>query len=171
MEVYHTSRWVVSPGYALGVFLAGYGFFAPEGLKLLLVGVGVFALIVSEVLSWRSRLIVSPENVTYREGFLSVKTRRIEYAGITDVELNQSLIGRVLGFGTLDIDTPATGGVEITCKHFSRTDHLEKELRKHQTAARSGGVVSPGQPRTRYAQKQPAPQPQQQPPQPQRRQQ
>lgn len=131
MAVFHTSRWVFLPGYLGGLMLMVVSFFVEQLFWFLLI-VGVFGLIITELLVWRERLYLMDDYALYRLGYLGVKTRRVSYKSISDVEVRQSLRQRVLRMGDLEIDTPASSGVEIVCKRFGGVLRAENLLRKHQ---------------------------------------
>jgi membrane protein YdbS with pleckstrin-like domain len=61
-------------------------------------------------------LVVSPDSIVYLEGLFDKKERSIPTSKITDVTLSQSLMGRIFGYGTLNLQTSGSGEAEVTFK-------------------------------------------------------
>ncbi|MCB9030776.1 MAG: PH domain-containing protein [Deltaproteobacteria bacterium] len=60
------------------------------------------------------------------EGRLSLHLHKVslKYSDIREVRLNQSLIGRILGFGTIELGTASTNGYEISMRDISAPKQL-----------------------------------------------
>ena len=63
-------------------------------------------------------LLVSPESIVYLEGLFDKKERSIPTSKITDVTLAQSFLGRILGYGSLNVQTSGSGEAEVTFKNL-----------------------------------------------------
>jgi uncharacterized membrane protein YdbT with pleckstrin-like domain len=113
-------RW---PAWVIGVPALVLGsLYVLGGMQSRLLGVPAGALLLAMVLWWvwclidwlNDYLAISSKRVVYREKVLWFRERRIEtpLAKIQNVNTAQNLLGNLLGFGTLLIDTAATAGGE-----------------------------------------------------------
>jgi uncharacterized membrane protein YdbT with pleckstrin-like domain len=82
-----------------------------------LVGVAVLLVLwltVLPVVRWRTtHLVVTDRRVLLREGVLSRQDVDVPLHRVTGVGIRRSVPGRVLGYGTLVIDTEAGGALEF----------------------------------------------------------
>jgi len=134
MYKFHRSRWVFFPGYLASFALiasAVWSFTFDSTLTALLILVGLVGFIICEVFIRVERLHLDENRVIYARGFLGVKSRRLSYEGITDVEVSQSLLQRMLGFGNVEISTPSTSDTEIRFKNVASPKKLEELMEKH----------------------------------------
>lgn len=60
-----------------------------------------------------SRLTVSPRQITLQRGIINITTVNVSPDSIRSLEVYQSLLGRMLGYGSICIGTAATSGYEI----------------------------------------------------------
>ena len=99
-------------GRAVGLGVLGFVFFvlgwpwmvvAPALIAVGALGAGL------SVWRWeRTRLVVTTERLVVRHGTLRRRTAQVSLAGLGAVEVEQSLLGRALGYGTL-----AAGDLEV----------------------------------------------------------
>jgi membrane protein YdbS with pleckstrin-like domain len=81
---------------------------SPAGLALLVVAAGR-ALVA--VWRWdRTRVVVTAETLSIVDGVLRRRAAAVHLAKVSTVEVDQSLSGRVLGYGTI-----VAGDLEIDC--------------------------------------------------------
>lgn len=81
-------------------------------LEIVAAIVGVFALILllREWFSqWTTEIVVTNRRVVYKRGFISRFTREMNMEKIESVAVDQTLIGRLLGYGTIDIRGTGAG--------------------------------------------------------------
>lgn len=71
----------------------------------------------AQIIFFRS-LTITPEQVLLKVGVFTKKERSIPMSKITDVSLQQSLLGGIFGFGDLNIQTAGSGDVEIVFKRL-----------------------------------------------------
>ena len=77
---------------------------------LVLVGVGYFAY---HYIRWSSKyLLLTNRRVVVVSGILSRKTNEIPISRITDIRCDQGLFGRILNFGSLDIQSAGNDASE-----------------------------------------------------------
>jgi hypothetical protein len=101
-------------GWALVLALAG-GVAVVSGWPYNVVGavaLGLGALLaLRAVWKWdRTKLVVTTEKLTIVHGILRRRTAAVRLDGLEAVELEQSLVGRLLGYGTL-----VAGPLEVSC--------------------------------------------------------
>ena len=74
--------------------------------------VGVFALILllrEWFNQWTTEIVVTNRRVVYKRGFISRFTREMNMEKVESVAVDQTLIGRLLGYGTIDIRGTGAG--------------------------------------------------------------
>lgn len=84
-------HWTYSFTSWAWLFLAGW----------LLIGVAVF--FSRQMRKWTTELVVTNRRFIYKRGFISRRTDEFNAARIHAITLEQSLLGRVLGYGTLNV--------------------------------------------------------------------
>jgi len=94
--------------------------------------VAIAAIILSFLVERFTSLEIGDDGLLYKKGILSTKTVLVQYTMITDTRFAQSLIERVFGVGTIEIDTAADDSVSILMHSVRRADADEvmKNLRK-----------------------------------------
>ena len=94
--------------------------------------VAIAAIILSFLVERFTSLEIGDDGLLYKKGILSTKTVLVQYTMITDTRFAQSLIERVFGVGTIEIDTAADDSVSILMNSVRRADADEvmKNLRK-----------------------------------------
>jgi len=88
---------------------------APLFVGWVLLGIGLLALVAvaAKLLSWRSTdLVITTRRVVYRTGVLHRLGREIPLGRIQDVTYHQTLLERVLGAGSLTIESAGEAGRE-----------------------------------------------------------
>jgi membrane protein YdbS with pleckstrin-like domain len=100
---------------AASAAVAVYWSTAPHIAYYVLVTISLLALIwlCTHLLSWRSRLLViTTERVVYRSGVLRRTGREIPLDRVQDVTYHQTLFSRLIGAGTLIIESAGSSGKE-----------------------------------------------------------
>jgi uncharacterized membrane protein YdbT with pleckstrin-like domain len=133
---------VVLAGLFLAVYVGGAGRFAETGRVWAWGGVGLalVGLLVAlpAWLRWRNEeYLVTDRRVIQLEGFVSKRVLDSSLDKINDVRLSQSLAGRLLGFGTIEILTASETGM-------NRLDQVPAPLEfKRAMMATRGGAGAP----------------------------
>lgn len=96
--------------YALGYSLLVYGFFA---------GLAAFILIVSEMKIRSDSIELRHDAITVELGLLSKRTRKINYHSISEIDVKQSFLQRLLGYGDLEIVVLGAHLHQNISHHFS----------------------------------------------------
>jgi uncharacterized membrane protein YdbT with pleckstrin-like domain len=113
------------------VLLGAVGFVAdrawqPNG-RYVAIGAGIFGIVVlisafRDYLSWRNeQFVVTDRRVIQLEGVINKNVLDSSLEKINDVELQQSLFGRMFGYGTIEILTASQEAI-------NRMDHLSHAL-------------------------------------------
>jgi uncharacterized membrane protein YdbT with pleckstrin-like domain len=116
----HISRihWVVYlPGLVLGLIgIIGLGYMARNGANsalLLFVAVIEAAALVSLARAWFRRwtteVAVTDRRVIYKRGFVRRHTIEMNMDKIESVDVDQSILGRILGYGTVTVRGTGAG--------------------------------------------------------------
>ena len=135
MTGYHWLVWLGAGllcAPAVGVLAAGYPFTALDysilGLSMIPLSFGLYYL--GKAIS--TEIAVTNECFIHKSGIVSFQTEELELDNIEKVTVAQSIIGRLLGYGTLTAH--GTGSEEI------RVDlvHRPVALRRHIQLAREG---------------------------------
>lgn len=142
--VFHTSRWHFWYGYFViflavifGIWSLDSGFDAFSLVCFIVAGV---FLLVFELLVWLHRFRFSDNEFYLSVGILSIKTTRAYYSSVADVTVDQSLLGRVFGYGDVHINTTGSDAPEIVLRCFASARKIEKVLseriRKHRVVSK-----------------------------------
>ena len=82
------------------------------------IGYCVLLTIIEQFIS----LEIGDSDLIYKKGILSMKTTLIPYNKITDTRFNQTLVERIFGLGTLEVDTAGSDQIAIIVKGFHHLD-------------------------------------------------
>lgn len=89
------------------------------------------------------RYVVDNRGIEARIGILSTRqsVTRVRYEDIRNFEINQTILGRILDYGIVEISTSASDGVEVIMEGVASPeevkDMLERERDKRQKAQRN----------------------------------
>ncbi len=120
VAVVHEHWWrLVAPCFWALIFLAGavgvVAFGVPWGIYIApgLIIIGALVLLL-RWLGWYYRLlIVSNRRVVEVSGVIRRRTNEIPFVHVNDVSSRQSLLGRLVGFGEIHIDSGSSEGEEV----------------------------------------------------------
>lgn len=143
----HWKRLVV-PLLVLLVVAAGYGFLlAQVDDGRVRLGVGVLALllvlwlVVVPFLRWRTTLfVVTTRRVVVREGVLSRSGRDVPMTRVNDVTFSHSLLERLLGCGTLVVESAGERG-QVVLTEVPRVEQVQRTI--YELSDRLPGASSP----------------------------
>lgn len=86
--------------------------------------------------SWlSSSLTLSSDRLTMRKGLIARSVVDIPYSGIQNIRIEQSVLGRILGYGTLMAASSGTGGYEIVFERLGCPFEFMEEIKRRQEAA------------------------------------
>jgi uncharacterized membrane protein YdbT with pleckstrin-like domain len=110
--IYLYALWYVA--MAIALFIASYQLNSVEIHTILQVAALIFLLFAvgawlrAGIRQWTTELAVTDRRVIYKAGLLSRHTLEMNRSKIESVDVDQSLLGRALGFGTIVVR--GTGG-------------------------------------------------------------
>jgi uncharacterized membrane protein YdbT with pleckstrin-like domain len=82
------------------------------------------------------RYVIDTRGVEARVGILSLNQRitRVRYEDIRSVETDQTLLGRLLDYGVLEISTAASDAVEVSLEGIAAPKEIQDLLQKEREA-------------------------------------
>ena len=75
------------------------------------IAIFAFATLIFTLRIWLTEMAVTTKRVVFRTGIISVHTEELKIARIESVELRQSILGRILNYGSLYFSGTGTGKV------------------------------------------------------------
>ena len=88
--------WLVTPASWRDGFLM-------NTLLIIIVAVGVFFLALAWFNAWITEIAVTDRRVIYKRGLVSRTTAEMTMEKIETVKVDQSILGRILGYGTIHV--------------------------------------------------------------------
>ncbi|MDR3474859.1 MAG: PH domain-containing protein [Devosia sp.] len=117
-------HWIIyAPGAAVLVFAIVLAGLIPAfpGIAVALQIAAVIAAVVAVVVvfrewfdQWTTEIVVTNRRVVYKRGFISRFTREMNMEKIESVAVDQTLPGRLFGYGTIDIRGTGAGLEQLT---------------------------------------------------------
>lgn len=113
-----TLHWLVyAPGVILLLVGLGLGVIALSAtsqivwqtLALLGVAAGLVSLARAWFLRWTTEIAVTDRRIIYKRGFIRRRTIEMNMAKVESVDVNQSIPGRILGYGDVRINGVGVG--------------------------------------------------------------
>ena len=119
---------------------------------LIVIGV-IFALssivILFAWLVWRKqRYVLAPSGVHYQSGVFSVTHRHVRWDRIQSVEIKQGVIPRILGLGSIVIDSASGSGGDLSLGllKMNEIQGLRSQILRFAAAARTGSDIDLSEP-------------------------
>jgi uncharacterized membrane protein YdbT with pleckstrin-like domain len=78
-------------------------------LSLAVMAAGVASLLVAWFRRWTTEIAVTDRRIIYKEGFISRKTIEMHMDKVESVDVDQSILGRILGYGDIVVRGVGTG--------------------------------------------------------------
>ena len=136
--IFHTSRLRYFLIYLIVIILLVFSFiiYKDDSFKIPSIIISLILVIIAEILSRATDLIIEENNITNEVGVLSKKTIRIHYFDISDVTVDQPFIQRILGIGDIHINSSGgSGQKEIIIKKIQNVklvhDIITKRIDTH----------------------------------------
>ncbi len=134
----------IGTGLPVGIFVFAALFAGPAGLVFLplaLVAAGLF--VGMNVLRFHhTEFLVSANRVYARSGVIGTTVKQLTYDKITDITYTQDILGRILGYGALTLDT--AGSSEAPVRMVGLRAPLEVKELIERTRARYLGEADSG---------------------------
>lgn len=115
------------PAFVLLVALVGAGWLSTTALNVW-IGWAIFiAIVIAYVIPrflnwWTSLFAVTSDRLIHRSGWISKTSMEIPLEAINDVRLEQGIVDRIVGAGSIIISSASTGGVN----RFNDVRHPEE---------------------------------------------
>lgn len=139
-------RWPVF--YWFGAW-ATLGFFVLAGLfgaamswitTLVLIAIGAIWFLFLAVHMKTTEFAVTDQRVTLKRGWLTLSTQELAVANIEEVRIEQSLLGRIFGFGR--VICTGTGEGVILFPPLARPIEFRRAIENARSRARGGGSAA-----------------------------
>ncbi len=88
-----------------------------------------YLLIKAVLVRYTHRYFIGPKGIEARLGIISIAETRIEYMHIRGVSLRQSIIERLLGYGSIEVATSGTDGSEIKFTDIADPSQIQNILK------------------------------------------
>lgn len=83
------------------------------------------------LLSWLCKsLTVTESRAIYRKGIIAKDERSVLLEKVQDVRISYGILGRVLGYGTIRIETAGASGTEIVAQNFNNPDKIRDAIQR-----------------------------------------
>ncbi len=126
---YHWIYWIVAAiliAPVVVVAILGYPYNALS-ITLLIFGLIILPIGLSYLIrAWTTEIAVTSDRFVRKTGFLSIKTEEVSLDKIEEVTVNQSILGRVFGYG--DVQVHGTGMGDIKCRMVDSPIHMRREI-------------------------------------------
>lgn len=82
---------------------------------------------------FNDRYVIHSDKIISIQGLISFHLTRntIDYLDIREIKTNQTILGRMVGYGDLLISTASTSGIEITLRYIDNVNDLNQEIIKY----------------------------------------
>jgi len=131
-------------------------FSARTQVRLAIAAVGVLVILIfclGPFLRWfTTRYVLTTHRFTMREGIFSRAGRDIPLARVNDVSFSHNLIQRMLGSGTLVVESGGERG-QLVLKNIPQVERVQSELYRLIEDLADGHYDGPGGPQGRYEQR------------------
>lgn len=95
----------------------------------LLVLLSAYFVLKALLVKYMQRYFIGPKGIEARLGIISIAETRIEYIHIRGVILKQSIIERLLGYGSIEVATSGTDGSEIKFTDIADPSQIQNILK------------------------------------------
>jgi uncharacterized membrane protein YdbT with pleckstrin-like domain len=90
---------------------------------------GIFTLFIAPVIDrWQSEFVITNRRIIIKTGFISRKTVELSLSKIESVNVDQSVAGRILGYGSITII--GNGGTRETFHNISKPMEFRKAFQE-----------------------------------------
>lgn len=133
--IYSTpSDWTTHAGAYAGVvfmvLLALAAWMISAIVGLVIGGAAILGAVMVELVRRADRLVIYEDGVAREFKLLSTRRVFAEFDSIQDLEVTQSFIERMLGIGTIHINTAGSHGQEIVFKGVPHFEDIEAAIRR-----------------------------------------
>ncbi len=105
-----------------------WGWFVAFIFTIWFYGLGIIFLLAAIIIRYSSEYAITNKRAYSRYGLISRKTNDASFEQITDTSFSQGIIGRILNFGDVGVNTAGSAGFEITYKGVSNPKPLLSKI-------------------------------------------
>lgn len=95
------------------------------GLPLCLVLVGIPIVVSAYLRHTNTNYVVTTTALYTKSGILSRSVQRIEFEKVQNTSYQQSMLGSYFGYGTVDVATAGTGGIEVRFRNVAAPREIQ----------------------------------------------
>ena len=99
--------------------------FVPH-LLLMIVGIGFITIIRPLISYFTTEIGVTNKRFIFKTGLISRDSLELNLTKVENVRINQSIIGRILGYG--DVTVIGTGGTRAVVNFIDNPQNLKREI-------------------------------------------
>lgn len=108
------------------------------GIPLCLVLIGIPIVISSYLHHTNTNYVITTTAVYKKTGIFSRSVQRIEFDKVQNTSYQQSMIGSYFGYGTVDIATAGTGGVEMRFRNVEAPQERQTLINERSAESQNG---------------------------------
>ena len=101
-------------------------------LSVVLIG------LISIIRMWTTEIVLTNRRLIHKRGWIARKTEELSLARIEEVNLRQGIVGRILGYGRVQVR--GIGGGDIVLPAIARPMRLKRELQAAQARAERSSI-------------------------------
>jgi len=122
---------------ALSLFLIVQSSSTPfiQWFSIVASALGVLNIALSFLRAWASTYVVTDRGVRAEYRFIVVEISEVPHEKITDIVVQQSLFGRLLGFGTVRVDSAGTSFQGAVLRGVRNPEELKRIISEQRSAA------------------------------------
>lgn len=109
------------------------------GLPLCLVLVGIPIVVSAYLRHTNTNYVVTTTALYKKTGILSRSVQRIEFDKVQNTSYQQSVVGSYFGYGTVDVATAGTGGVEVRFRNVAEPREIQTLINERSRDAQGNG--------------------------------
>jgi len=99
---YRAAAWGLLLAAGVGAFVAYYRAY-PLWASAALAGLGVLVFLAIMLPIWAQQIAVTNQRLIHRRGLVRRSTEELQLRAVEEIRLEQSILGRILGFGRVII--------------------------------------------------------------------
>ncbi|UPM44041.1 PH domain-containing protein [Halocatena salina] len=108
------------------------------GLPLCLVIVGIPLVVSSYLHHTNTNYVITTTAVYKKRGIFSRSVQRVEFDKVQNTSYQQSMMGSYFGYGTVEIATAGTGGVEMRFRNVESPREVQTKINERSAETENG---------------------------------
>jgi uncharacterized membrane protein YdbT with pleckstrin-like domain len=79
----------------------------------LVVGIGIIIFLFLMIDKWTTEIAITNKRLVYKRGWISRKTDEISLRKLEEINLEQSILGRIFGYGKIKVHGTGIGSINL----------------------------------------------------------